>query len=167
MGEIVTLKAEIEKLEQKIIETNVRHTAAMKEMATGNRGKMAEDAALLKEYLKMNQSLVDILKGKNNQGRVKVQLESLIKKAPEDRRELLCLIKDIIPSQAKEQDNTTNVYSSELDKLLEAQSTAQKNVKYLYKLRTSYETEFSHIENQGEKKAYQHLAMLSDVLINL
>ena len=147
LGKIVELKAEVERLEQKIIDINVKHAATLKEANINNKGKLAEDAALLKEHLKTNEALIEILREKGNFDRIRRQLENLIKKTPEERREVLCLIQGIVPSSIQSNSSSARIYDSELAKLLEPQPNAEKSSRYLEKVKKSLEKSFQDAGN--------------------
>ena len=81
----MTLKAEIEVLQQKIIEMNVKFNKDLKEASMGAKGKAAEDQQILKDTLKYIDTMIYALKEKNvDKGRKKI--EGDLKRATENRK---------------------------------------------------------------------------------
>lgn len=163
LGEIVKLKAEIERLERKIIDNNMKHTATLKELKVSNsNAKLAEDAAMLKEYLKMNSVLIGILKDSGSGEKTKNEIEGLIKSTPEDRRELLCLIQGRISGDSNPSSSIGGIYYSEISKLLEEGASADKSLKNIERVKKGFIKKMEECTGEEEHHAYEMLVNLSD-----
>ena len=158
LGEIVVLKAEIEALQQKIIEQNMKYNKDVKEASSTAKGKFAEDSQQLKDILKMHESIISALK-EPQPDKGKKKLEQEIKKATESSREMLELISGLISKACGETSGAIiDTYTGTLDRIMQDQGDVTKNIVYLEKERKALDKLSSDPKgDHAKKRVYQQL----------
>lgn len=175
LGEIVTLKAEIEVLQQKIIEMNVKFNKELKEAATSAKGKAAEDQQTLKDTLKIIDTLIYSMKEKNvEKGRRKIEAD--LKRATDTRKELLELVHGllgrvgggaVVENIQTQEDGGADIYQLNLSKLIQDQGSVEKNLVYLQSQKTFFEKSIKESKSTETKGIYTELKDTSIYLIEL